>query len=103
MLPDSYKELSMRRNARSFLDNGLGTERRRREFAGETRLVIAESICAGYLSIGLDKYEGRVKGQPDSQRSGDPESPNMPLCILSPLISRFIEYPQSHCGMAESY
>ena len=84
MLPDSYKELSMRRNARSFLDNGLGTERRRREFAGGRG----------------PSYEGRVKGQPDSQRSGDPESPNMPLCILSPLISRFIEYPQSRCGMA---
>jgi len=35
MLPDSYKELSMRRSARSFLDNRLVTERRRREFAGE--------------------------------------------------------------------
>jgi hypothetical protein len=35
MLPDSYKELSMRKRARSFLDNRLVTEPCRREFAGE--------------------------------------------------------------------
>jgi len=34
MLPDSYKELSLRKGARSFLDNRLVTERRRRDFAG---------------------------------------------------------------------